>query len=301
MMKASDRKTTELKALADLPDEQIDTSDIAEQLDWNGAVRGRFRRASVNTPPRKSADRKFEIIRLLEKGMSSSEIANILGIGREHVSAIKAHIAKGTYAKDGSNTPVLQQTLSPAWLNRLQARRKSGAQKKGISFELIEPDFIAKLYEQQGRRCAVSGVKFNLERHPNALVKYPFAPSIDRKLSTGGYTKENVRLVCVAVNFGLNQWGDEVFLAVARGAVACESQSTSALADVGSDAKWEAELRERITTAEELLRLLPAGLQRWQRKHIAGLKSALTKGLAGSRGAAEKAVRNRDQPKKPSR
>jgi uncharacterized protein (DUF4415 family) len=34
----------ELKALADLPDDAIDTSDAAELLDWSGAKRGLFYR-----------------------------------------------------------------------------------------------------------------------------------------------------------------------------------------------------------------------------------------------------------------
>ncbi len=34
----------ELKALSDLPDEKIDTSDIPEVLDWSDAERGRFYR-----------------------------------------------------------------------------------------------------------------------------------------------------------------------------------------------------------------------------------------------------------------
>jgi uncharacterized protein (DUF4415 family) len=34
----------DMKALAAIPDEEIDTSDIPEILDWSGAVRGRFYR-----------------------------------------------------------------------------------------------------------------------------------------------------------------------------------------------------------------------------------------------------------------
>lgn len=34
----------ELRALAAMPDDTIDTSDIPEVLDWSGAVRGRFYR-----------------------------------------------------------------------------------------------------------------------------------------------------------------------------------------------------------------------------------------------------------------
>jgi hypothetical protein len=39
----------------------------------------------------------------------------------------------------------------------------------------------------------------------------PYAPSLDRIDSARGYEIDNIRWVCVAVNFMMNQWGDEVF------------------------------------------------------------------------------------------
>ena len=83
----------------------------------------------------------------------------------------------------------------------------------------LPPEYTVKLDKDQDGRCAVTGLRFNLERFPNALVKHPFAPSVDRRLSSGGYTVDNVRLVCVAVNFGMGQWGEEVFLTLARAAI----------------------------------------------------------------------------------
>lgn len=293
MMKASDRTATELKMLADLPDSKIDTSDIPEMLNWTGAVRGRFRQSPETARRPVSVEQKSEIRRLSIKGMSSKEIAARLGVAREQVSAIKAHMTRDSFIDPTPKQSGSAGPISREWLIRLQARRKSAADRKRIEFTLDESDFVAGLYEQQGGRCAVSGIKFNLQSFPDALVKFPFSPSIDRKVASHGYTKDNVRLVCVAVNFAVNQWGDEVFLTVARGAVACEGRATNALFDVEPDANWEAELRTRITAAQELLKLLPPGLQPAQRKHIAGLRSALTKGLARSRAAAAEAVKTK--------
>lgn len=44
MSKRGKKKTDELAALADLPDADINTSDIAEIADWSAAVRGHFYR-----------------------------------------------------------------------------------------------------------------------------------------------------------------------------------------------------------------------------------------------------------------
>ena len=40
----SDSVRAELEALAKMPDDEIDLSDIPEQLDWSDAVRGKFYR-----------------------------------------------------------------------------------------------------------------------------------------------------------------------------------------------------------------------------------------------------------------
>lgn len=42
--KVTEEQAAELKALAELPDERIDLSDIPEITDWSGAVVGKFYR-----------------------------------------------------------------------------------------------------------------------------------------------------------------------------------------------------------------------------------------------------------------
>lgn len=180
-----------------------------------------------------------------------------------------------------------------SWLGRLQTSASVRARKSGMRFDL-RPGFASQLYEDQHGCCAVSGLRFNLERFAEALVKHPFAPSIDRKLSSGGYTEDNVRLVCVAVNFGMGQWGEEVFLTIARAAVAHEAKEQSGLS-ADDDGDWYARQRERIAAAEALSGKLSDSERIKQRGHIASLKRALTMGpdrlrLAASRARARREV-----------
>jgi hypothetical protein len=123
------------------------------------------------------------------------------------------------------------------WLRRLLRRANRRADRARIKFDLKNPEHAATLDDLQRGCCAVSGVKFNLKRFDDALVKHPFAPSIDRILSSGGYTEDNVRLVCVAVNFGMGQWGPEVYMTLARAAVAREGREESN-PDPSGDADW---------------------------------------------------------------
>ena len=159
----------------------------------------------------------------------------------------------------------------------------------------LRPGFASLLYDDQDGCCAVSGLRFNLERFADALVKHPFAPSIDRKLSSGGYTEDNVRLVCVAVNFGMGQWGEEVFLTIARAAVAHEAKGESGLT-ANDDCDWYARQRGRIAAAETLSGK-PDSERATLRRHVASLKRALTLGPDRLRLAASRARARREANK----
>jgi hypothetical protein len=176
------------------------------------------------------------------------------------------------------------------WLAKLVASAKGHARKADRPFELTT-EFVESLYAQQKGRCEVTGLQFNQQRFPDALVKHPFAPSIDRRLSSGGYTNDNVRLVCVAVNFGMGQWGEEVFLTLARAAADREkSERFEPSTDLDD---WKSRYRERVVAAEALLTTLPENEQPKQRRHIASLRRALKLGPDGLRKAAERANRTR--------
>jgi hypothetical protein len=93
------------------------------------------------------------------------------------------------------------------------ARKRAG--RRGMEAELTL-EMARALWARCGGRCELTGIAFDFTpggRHE----RRPFAPSLDRRDSSRGYTQENVRVVCVAVNLAMNQWGEAVLLKVARG------------------------------------------------------------------------------------
>ncbi len=82
------------------------------------------------------------------------------------------------------------------------------AKKAGIEHTLTVAD-LQDLAKEARHCCAVTGILFSNERIGHAGTR-PFFPSVDRKDSRAGYTKENCRLVCVVVNYAMNSWGQEI-------------------------------------------------------------------------------------------
>lgn len=93
----------------------------------------------------------------------------------------------------------------------LLSSARDRAKKRNLPID-IDLEFLLELYEKQNKLCAITGMEFELKRTESKKERYtPFGPSIDKIDHTKGYTKDNVRLVCVMVNLSLNTFGDECF------------------------------------------------------------------------------------------
>ena len=109
-----------------------------------------------------------------------------------------------------ASRPKIRKTQSNEYAGIL-ARSRYRAAQRGIEFSLAPEDFYALVARANGR-CMVSGVPFSTKYGEKKGQRKPFAPSLDRIKSSEGYHKDNVRLVCVIVNFALNEWGEAPFL-----------------------------------------------------------------------------------------
>jgi hypothetical protein len=94
-------------------------------------------------------------------------------------------------------------------VERAVIRAKKRAAEKGlqrdINFEWAMNQVVANNF-----KCEVTGIAF-FDPAGDGHKIHPFAPSIDRIDPEMGYTKGNCRVVCCAVNVGLNSWGLDVF------------------------------------------------------------------------------------------
>ena len=96
----------------------------------------------------------------------------------------------------------------------LLAGARSRAAATGKPYDLTR-DWLRKRIV--GGVCEATGVPFGKSGKGDTGSWGAFAPSLDRKNRSKGYTKRNVRVVVTAFNIGRNVWGDQVFETVARG------------------------------------------------------------------------------------
>jgi hypothetical protein len=89
------------------------------------------------------------------------------------------------------------------------------ANKRGAQFNLTKDD-VDNLFARSGGRCEITGLPFSFE-NPDLHTKRPFVPSIDRIDCKGIYEADNCRLICLAANVAINEWGEKVFSKVAQG------------------------------------------------------------------------------------
>lgn len=77
---------------------------------------------------------------------------------------------------------------------------------------------LVDLIQSCGEACQVTGIKFTDYTVSGDRMRKPFIPSIDRIDSKKPYTVANCRIVCLAANLAMNEWGQAVFdlLASAR-------------------------------------------------------------------------------------
>jgi hypothetical protein len=106
---------------------------------------------------------------------------------------------------------------SKEWARILWKSARQRAEARGIAFDL-EVDDIVALAEASGYTCALTGLPFDFSAIDNRRERRrPFYPSLDRIKPEKGYVLSNVRLVCVGMNYALNEWGEDVLRMLAKG------------------------------------------------------------------------------------
>jgi hypothetical protein len=98
---------------------------------------------------------------------------------------------------------------------------KSRAKQKGLAFDL---DLNWLLLRWERGICEVTGLRFDFAEYDGKQgVKKAFQPSIDRKDSSKGYTKENCQMVVYLYNAAKNKFTHEDVVKFCKAMLIAES------------------------------------------------------------------------------
>jgi hypothetical protein len=100
------------------------------------------------------------------------------------------------------------------WKTRLFCQAKANAKSRGVEFSITLEE-LTQLAALADGRCQVTRIPFEV-RFADGERRRQWAPSLDRMDPRKGYTFDNCRLVCVAVNIAMNDWGIDVLLKIGR-------------------------------------------------------------------------------------
>lgn len=142
------------------------------------------------------------------RGVRKSQSFDSLDAAKEWAAQVECAIKNNAL---GVAAPV---RLTGIELTALYVKAKENARLRGIDF-LLNRDDVVMLYARSNGRCQVTGIVFNRFR-PMSSTKRPWFPSLDRIDSAASYTFDNCRIVCVAANFAMGEWGAWVMRAMAN-------------------------------------------------------------------------------------
>lgn len=100
------------------------------------------------------------------------------------------------------------------WVKTAMRRLDSSARNRGLTNTLAESELLTLARRSKGC-CELTGLKFEFDQKPG-WKRHPLGPSIDRIDPERGYEVDNCRLICLALNIAINEWGESVYRQVAE-------------------------------------------------------------------------------------
>ncbi len=109
-----------------------------------------------------------------------------------------------------------------SWLHDTikRIKRRQNSTTKGCT--LLPADLAVMLLRSNGK-CEVTGIPFSDEVPTGSRIS-PFKESVDRIDSSKGYHATNCRVVCLAVNLAMRDWGEAVMITIGKAMLLQELQ-----------------------------------------------------------------------------
>lgn len=136
-------------------------------------------------------------------------------LGKEYQGALHAYYEREEVPNADRKiwrVPAKENTRN--WKQRMFLQKQASARRQGVEFSLTFEE-LTQIVKVADGRCQITKIPFEV-RFSEGERRRLWAPSLDRIEPRKGYTFDNCRLVCAAVNMAMNDWGIEVLLKIGR-------------------------------------------------------------------------------------
>ncbi|MBA1446257.1 MAG: hypothetical protein M3H12_15285 [Chromatiales bacterium] len=100
-----------------------------------------------------------------------------------------------------------------SWAHQALRSSKRRNKQRGHGQSQLTPHLLKNLLLRSRGYCELTGIPFN---YGECAKGSPYRHSIDRINSDTGYSINNCRIICLAANYAINKWGDDVLRKIAR-------------------------------------------------------------------------------------
>jgi hypothetical protein len=151
---------------------------------------------------KESEKRLAEINRQKKKGKNQF-YCGLSCSGKSDTNLKKLTKYRKPFAKNHLYANNRKDEFTPFRYHLRNAKNHSGNREFSITL-----DDLKDLWNQQNGVCAVTGLELVIKAFDDNQSKSPFQASLDRIDNSKGYTKNNIRFVCLMFNYARNNFTD---------------------------------------------------------------------------------------------
>jgi hypothetical protein len=101
-------------------------------------------------------------------------------------------------------------------LMKWQTYYRASSRARIYKHDLMSREEYEVMWMRSGGKCELTGITFSTRPEGSQEAVWPWGASIDRLDNARGYEPDNCRLVCIAMNLALHQFGEGVFDVLTR-------------------------------------------------------------------------------------
>lgn len=147
----------------------------------------------------------------IQRSTKTKSLAEAIRLLDQLESDSRTHFASDAWAREVES----QFANHKSWARRTLCRISKPSVVSAKGRTTITPDCLRILMLRCNGKCEISGIPFSLNLFGTSKTP-PFGMSLDRKDSSRPYTLENCRIVCLAVNLAMREWGEDVMVKIGK-------------------------------------------------------------------------------------